>query len=167
MPNRWEKMVQTGWWLEVLYSALNIDPKLSSQSTNRPRKDSQQTHDVLFCNSALLDGKTLRFEEVVSSIILYIYNIRHVMSSFLRLVLSLLVVVIIVSAYDKIDGYNELMHYYEENSQFPILHIYHNRHFSKSRQFEDFLEVWEETEYRNIDVARFVMTDCEKLKGSV
>lgn len=45
------------------------------------------------------------------------------------------------------------------------MHIYHNRHFSKSRQFEDFLEVWEETEFRNSDVARFVMTDCEKLKG--
>lgn len=88
------------------------------------------------------------------------------MSSFLRSALALLVVVTLVTAYDKIDGYNELMNYYEENSQFPILHIYHNRHFSKSRQFEDFLEVWEETEFRNRDVARFVMTDCENLKGN-
>lgn len=52
------------------------------------------------------------------------------------------------------------------NSQFPIIHLYHNRHFSASRQFQDFLEVLEETEYRNRDYVRFVLTDCEQFKGT-
>lgn len=52
------------------------------------------------------------------------------------------------------------MAYHEDNSQYVIIHVYHNHHFSKSRQFEDFLEVIEETEYRNQDYTKFVLTDC-------
>jgi hypothetical protein len=37
---------------------------------------------------------------------MYIYNIRHVMPSFLRTALMLLLVLALARAYDKIDGYN-------------------------------------------------------------
>jgi hypothetical protein len=63
-------------------------------------------------------------------------------------------------AYERIDGYDELLHYHEQNSEFPIVHVYHNRHFTNSPQYQDFLETIEETEARCGDYARFVMTDC-------
>jgi hypothetical protein len=47
----------------------------------------------------------------------------------------------LINTYDQSDNYDEIMHYYEENSYLPIVHIYYNRHFKNSRQFEDFLEV--------------------------
>ena len=68
-------------------------------------------------------------------------------------------------AYERIDGYDELMRYHEENSQFPIVHVYHNRHFSHSPHFQDFLETIEETEARCGDYARFVLTDCQNFAG--
>jgi hypothetical protein len=57
------------------------------------------------------------------------------MSTALRTIFVFLLALALVSAYEKIDGYNELMAFHEENSQYVIVHIYHNRHFSKSRQF--------------------------------
>ena len=86
------------------YSALRADPKHSNRSSNPPSKANQVPLDVLSARLHLLDGKTRRFSEVVRC--LYIYNIRHVMSSLLRMALALLVVAALVSAYDKIDGYN-------------------------------------------------------------
>lgn len=47
--------------------------------------------------------------------------------------------IITALGYDKIDDYNEIMIYYEENSFMPIMHVYYNRHFSKSKQFQGFL----------------------------
>lgn len=47
--------------------------------------------------------------------------------------------IIMALGYDKIDDYNEIMIYYEENSFMPIMHVYYNRHFSKSKQFQGFL----------------------------
>jgi len=58
------------------------------------------------------------------------------------------------------------MVYYEEYSYFPIVHVYYNKHFKKSRQFEDFLEVIEVTEYRNKDFSKFLLTDCDKIQGN-
>ena len=50
------------------------------------------------------------------------------------------------------------MHYHEQNSEFPIVHVYHNRHFTSSPQYQDFLETIEETEARCGDYARFLAT---------
>ena len=89
----------------------------------------------------------------------------------MKIVLALLVLLLCVwpgCSYDQFDKYAEIMHYYEEQSQYPIVHVYYNRHFRNSRQFEDFVEVIEETEYRNKDYAKFMLTDCDKIqcKGS-
>jgi hypothetical protein len=80
----------------------------------------------------------------------------------------LLVALLAVSgwAYDQHNDIDYIMHYYEEQSQFPIVHTYYNGHFSRARQFEDFLAVLEEAEYRNKDYARFLLTDCDTLKGT-
>jgi hypothetical protein len=77
----------------------------------------------------------------------------------LRAVLALALLCAAIG-FEKIDDYDKLMHYHEDNSQFPIVHVYHNRHFSQSRQFNDFIEVLEETEFRCRDYVRFVLTDC-------
>lgn len=58
------------------------------------------------------------------------------------------------------------MVYYEEHSYMPILHVYYNKHFKNSKEFVDFLEVIEETEYRNKDYTRFLFSDCELLEGN-
>lgn len=47
--------------------------------------------------------------------------------------------IIFAQSYDKIDDHNEIMIYYEENSFMPIMHVYYNRHFSKSKQFQAFI----------------------------
>lgn len=47
----------------------------------------------------------------------------------------------------------------------PILHVYYNQHFKNSKDFEEFVDVIEEVEYRNKDYARFLFTDCEKVDG--
>jgi hypothetical protein len=47
----------------------------------------------------------------------------------------------------------------------PILHVYYNRHFSKSRQWQGFLDVIEETEYEAGSYARIMLTDCEYEKS--
>jgi len=47
----------------------------------------------------------------------------------------------------KLTDHNEIMVYYEENSFMPIMHVYYNRHFSKSKQFQAFIETLEEAEY--------------------
>jgi hypothetical protein len=80
-------------------------------------------------------------------------------------VLLLVLLFVFVSSYEKLDSHKSLIEYYEDYSHYPLFHVYHNRHFSKSIQFEDFLEVLEEVEYRNKDWAKFVLTDCEKVPG--
>ena len=52
----------------------------------------------------------------------------------MRLLLALLLL-ILASSYDQHDDYTYIMHYYEQNSQYPIVHAYYNNHFSKSKQF--------------------------------
>lgn len=84
--------------------------------------------------------------------------------SFTRItVVSLLLLAAAVLAYDRIDDYDHIMHYYEEHSHFPIVHTYFNRHFSSAPQFEDFTNTIEETEYRNKDYVKFLLTDCEQI----
>lgn len=56
--------------------------------------------------------------------------------AFLLIVVAFLVMTM---SYDKIDDHNEIMVYYEENSFMPIMHVYYNRHFSKSKQFQAFI----------------------------
>lgn len=51
------------------------------------------------------------------------------------LLVLFLACIFMVMGYDKIDNHNEIMVYYEENSYMPIMHVYYNRHFSKSKQF--------------------------------
>jgi hypothetical protein len=85
----------------------------------------------------------------------------------LKAILLLGALLCLCASYEQINGHDELMNFHEQNSQYPILHVYHNHHFSQSRQFQDFLEVLEETEYRNRDYARFVLSDCEHFKGRV
>lgn len=86
------------------------------------------------------------------------------MRKILVLSLSIMLCLWVGQAYDQHDDYKYIMHYYEENSQYPIVHAYYNDHFSKSRQFEDFLGILEETEYRNKDFGKFLLTNCEKLE---
>jgi hypothetical protein len=42
----------------------------------------------------------------------------------------------------------------------PIMHVYYNRHFSKSKQYQNFLEVIEETEYEAGSYSKILLTDC-------
>jgi hypothetical protein len=85
---------------------------------------------------------------------------RHVTRTPRGTFLLLLTLVAACVAYEQMDNSDQLMNYHEQHSQYPIIHVYHNRHFSQSRQFQDFLEVLEETEYRNRDYVRFVLSDC-------
>jgi hypothetical protein len=57
------------------------------------------------------------------------------------------------------------MAFYEDNSYMPIMHVYYNRHFSKSRQWQGFLDVIEETEYEVGSYAKMMLTDCEYEKS--
>jgi hypothetical protein len=41
------------------------------------------------------------------------------------------------------------------------MHVYYNRHFSKSKQWASFLEVVEETEYEVGSYAKILLSDCE------
>ena len=52
----------------------------------------------------------------------------------MRFLLSLSLILLALS-YDQHNDYNYIMNYYEENSQFPIVHVHYNSHFSRSRQF--------------------------------
>lgn len=47
----------------------------------------------------------------------------------------------------------------------PIMHVYYNRHFSKSRQWQSFLDVVEEAEYEVGSYAKIMLTDCEYEKS--
>jgi hypothetical protein len=78
--------------------------------------------------------------------------------------LLLLLLVCWGSSYDQHDDFKWIMSYYEDNSQYPIIHAYYNHHFSSTHQFTDFLAVLEETEYRNKDHARFLLTNCDNMK---
>lgn len=53
-----------------------------------------------------------------------------------------------VNAYVEIHDRNRILAYYEENSYQPIMHIYYNRHFSNSKQFNNFIDVIEEAEFK-------------------
>jgi hypothetical protein len=48
----------------------------------------------------------------------------------------LLSIFISVSTYTNIHNVNEIYAYYEVNSYYPILHLFYNRHFAKSTQFQ-------------------------------
>lgn len=66
--------------------------------------------------------------------------------SFTRIaIVTVLLLAAAVLAYDRIDDYDHIMHYYEEHSQFLIVHAYFSRHFSSAPQFEDFTNTIEET----------------------
>lgn len=46
-----------------------------------------------------------------------------------------------------------------------MAHIYYNRHFSKSKQFDNFLDVVEEAEFLTKDYAKVVFTNCDEVKS--
>lgn len=58
------------------------------------------------------------------------------------------------------------MIYYEKNSFMPIMHVYYNKHFSKSKQFQSFIDTIEETEYQVAPYAKILLTDCENQKSN-
>jgi ABC-type microcin C transport system permease subunit YejE len=78
-----------------------------------------------------------------------------------RTIILTLFIISLVVAYDQINDYKEIMAYYEDYSYMPIIHVYHNRHFSKSKQFLHFVEVVEEAEYETKQYSKIVFTDCE------
>lgn len=84
----------------------------------------------------------------------------------LRMLLVLAMCLWFGVSYVELNNKNEIYHFYEEHSHMPIMQLFHNRHFAKSRQFQDFLDVVEETEYRNKDYAQIVLTDCEHVTGT-
>lgn len=43
--------------------------------------------------------------------------------------------------------------------------MFYNRHFKKSRQFQDFLEVIEDVEAKIKDYAKIIFTDCDEALG--
>lgn len=47
----------------------------------------------------------------------------------------------------------------------PILHVYYNKHFSKTRQYASFLDVIEEAEFEIRSYAKILLTDCEYEKS--
>lgn len=49
-----------------------------------------------------------------------------------------------VNAFVEIHERNRILAYYEENSYQPIMHVYYNRHFANSKQFNNFVDVIEE-----------------------
>ncbi len=53
-----------------------------------------------------------------------------------------------MNAYVEIHDRNRILAYYEENSYQPIMHVYYNRHFSNSKQFNNFIDVIEEAELK-------------------
>lgn len=54
----------------------------------------------------------------------------------------------------------------EKYANFPTFHTYYNRHFGKSRQFNDFLEVLEDVNVKVKDYALLLLTDCDKANGT-
>lgn len=88
------------------------------------------------------------------------------MYTFSKLLLALFLCTVMVQSYEKLEDYDKLMEYLVETSLMPTVQIYYNRHFGTSRQFDDFVSALEETEYKNKDYARFVLIDCDKIKGN-
>lgn len=88
------------------------------------------------------------------------------MYTFSKVLLALLVCSVLVQSYDQLEDYDKLIDYYGETSLLPTIHIYYNRHFGTSRQFDDFLSALQETEYKNKDYTRFALINCEKIKGN-
>lgn len=68
--------------------------------------------------------------------------------------------------FDQLDAIESYNAYVEQNAQYVLLHVYHNRHFKNSRQFREFLEVLEDVEFRVKDFSKVALTDCEKDKGT-
>jgi hypothetical protein len=72
---------------------------------------------------------------------------------------------VLTVSYDQLNENHEIMMFYERYSFMPIVHVYYNRHFSKSKQFQQFLDVIEEAEYEISSYAKILLTDCEDQKG--
>ncbi len=65
----------------------------------------------------------------------FIIMFKHVTGIPRRTFLLILTLVVACEAYEQIDSSDKLMNYHEQHSQYPIIHVYHNHHFSQSRQF--------------------------------
>ena len=44
-------------------------------------------------------------------------------------------------AFTEFNDQKSILYHYEDNSLTPLLHVYYDRHFKNSKQFEDFLDV--------------------------
>lgn len=83
-----------------------------------------------------------------------------------RMILLLVFLLSCCLGLDRLDSKEQISHYYEEYSHFPVVNCFYNRHFSSSPQFEDFINTLEEVEYRNHDHVKVLLTDCDKFKGT-
>jgi len=84
-----------------------------------------------------VNGNDVKYKRECLCWLLDIIN-THVMGRQLGWCFFLLVVAL---CYDQHDDFKWIMSYYEDNSQYPIIHAYYNKHFSSTPQFSDFLVV--------------------------
>ena len=77
-----------------------------------------------------------------------------------KFVFYLSFILLCVNAYVEIHDRNRILAYYEENSYQPIMHVYYNRHFSNSKQFNNFIDVIEEAELKLSEFSKIILTDC-------
>lgn len=82
-----------------------------------------------------------------------------------KLFILMALFVVLTVSYDQLNENHEIMMFYERYSFMPIVHVYYNRYFSKSKQFQQFLDVIEEAEYEISSYAKILFTDCEDQKG--
>lgn len=79
--------------------------------------------------------------------------------------LTTILLLTLVGAVEQADTEQEIGVIMEAYSHMPILHIFYNRHFGKSRQFEDFKDVINEVELDTKKYAKIIFTNCENSKG--
>ena len=69
-------------------------------------------------------------------------------------------------SYEQLDTKKQYLSFLESHSSYPIFQLFYNRHFRKSRQFQDFKEIIEEVENKVKDYAKIVFTDCDEAFGT-
>lgn len=70
-------------------------------------------------------------------------------------------------AFPEINNENEVFAYYEQYSFTPLLHVYFDKHFHKSKQFEAFEVVLNELQNDIQDYSQIVFTDCDQNTGNI
>jgi hypothetical protein len=80
----------------------------------------------------------------------------------------LVVILIFVGyTYPELNEQHDVFSYYEQKSFTPLLHLFFNRHFRTSKQFENLEIILNELKEDIRDFGEIIYTDCDKNQGKI